>query len=74
MLYGIGSAAGNGAAAFYVLAHGVAGLATANLAALPSTVGFFKDDLLAIAFIVLTSLLSSHAIARAAHRRDSTRG
>jgi monovalent cation/proton antiporter MnhG/PhaG subunit len=29
---------------------------------------------LAIAFIVLTSPVSSHAIARAAHRRDSTRG
>lgn len=82
MLYGIGSAAGNGAAAFYVLAHGVAksalfmtagavtmatgedrlsrlgglwrtspvlavasGVAAATLAALPLTVGFFKDEL-----------------------------
>ena len=82
LMYGIGSAAGNGAAAFYVLAHGVAksalfmaagavtlatgedrlsrlgglgrrmpllavatGLAAASLAALPLTVGFFKDEL-----------------------------
>ena len=81
-LYGIGGAAGTGAAGFYVLAHGVgksalfmtagavtmatgqdrlsrlgglgrrspvlaagAGLAAANLAALPLTVGFFKDEL-----------------------------
>ena len=29
---------------------------------------------LAIAFVVLTSPVSGHAIARAAHRRDSTRG
>jgi len=83
MLYGLGGAAGNGAAAFYVLAHGVAksalfmtagavtmatgedrlsrlgglgrrmpvlgaaaGVAAATLAALPLTVGFFKDELL----------------------------
>ncbi|MFD7659030.1 hydrogen gas-evolving membrane-bound hydrogenase subunit E [Actinosynnema sp. NPDC059797] len=83
MMYGIGGAAGNGAAAFYVLAHGVAksalfmtagavttatgedrlsrlgglgrrmpvlavaaGVASATLAALPLTVGFFKDELL----------------------------
>lgn len=83
MMYGIGGAAGNGAAAFYVLAHGVAksalfmtagavtmatgedrlsrlgglgrrlpvlaaaaGVASASLAALPLTVGFFKDELL----------------------------
>ncbi|MEU7478366.1 hydrogen gas-evolving membrane-bound hydrogenase subunit E [Lentzea sp. NPDC042327] len=82
MMYGIGGAAGNGAAAFYVLAHGVAksalfmtagavttatgedrlsrlgglgrrmpvlavaaGAASATLAALPLTVGFFKDEL-----------------------------
>jgi multicomponent Na+:H+ antiporter subunit A len=81
-LYGIGSATANGAAAFYVLAHGIAksalfmtagavtlaadtdelsrlgglarrmpvlatasGLAAATLAALPLTVGFFKDEL-----------------------------
>ena len=29
---------------------------------------------LGIAFVVLTSPVSGHAIARAAHRRDSTRG
>ncbi|QFZ18836.1 hydrogen gas-evolving membrane-bound hydrogenase subunit E [Saccharothrix syringae] len=83
MLYGIGGAEGTGAAAFYVLAHGVAksalfmtagavttatgedrlsrlgglgrrapvlaaaaGVAAATLAALPPTVGFFKDELL----------------------------
>ncbi|WP_189226851.1 hydrogen gas-evolving membrane-bound hydrogenase subunit E [Saccharothrix coeruleofusca] len=83
MMYGMGGAAGNGAAAFYVLAHGVAksalfmtagavtmatgedrlsrlgglgrrapvlavaaGVASATLAALPLTVGFFKDELL----------------------------
>ncbi|WP_260189505.1 hydrogen gas-evolving membrane-bound hydrogenase subunit E [Actinophytocola gossypii] len=83
MLYGIGGAAANGAAAFYVLAHGIAksalfmtagavtmatgedrlsrlgglgrrvpvlavaaGAASATLAALPLTVGFFKDELL----------------------------
>ncbi len=82
MLYGMGGASGNGAAAFYVLAHGVAksalfmtagavtmatgedrlsrlgglrrrapvlavaaGAASAALAALPLTVGFFKDEL-----------------------------
>jgi multicomponent Na+:H+ antiporter subunit A len=82
MLYGIGGATASGAAAFYVLAHGVAksalfmtagavtmatgedrlsrlgglwrrtpvlaasaGLAAANLAGLPLTVGFFKDEL-----------------------------
>jgi multicomponent Na+:H+ antiporter subunit A len=82
VMYGIGGAAGNGAAAFYVVAHGIAksalfmtagavtlatgedrlsrlgglgrrmpvlavaaGLAAANLAALPLTVGFFKDEL-----------------------------
>ena len=82
MLYGIGGATGSGAAAFYVLAHGVAksalfmtagavtiatgqdrlsrlgglarrapvlaagaGVAAATLAALPLTVGFFKDEL-----------------------------
>ena len=82
VMYGIGGAAGNGAAAFYVLAHAVAksalfmtagavtlatgedrlsrlgglgrrmpvlavaaGLAAANLAALPLTIGFFKDEL-----------------------------
>ena len=81
-LYGIGGAAGAGAAGFYVLAHGVgksalfmtagavtlatgedrlsrlgglgrrapllavaSGAAAANLAALPLTVGFFKDEL-----------------------------
>ncbi|WP_236594295.1 hydrogen gas-evolving membrane-bound hydrogenase subunit E [Saccharothrix sp. 6-C] len=83
MLYGIGGAEGNGAAAFYVLAHGMAksalfmtagavtmatgedrlsrlgglgrrapvlaaaaGVASATLAALPLTIGFFKDELL----------------------------
>ncbi len=83
MLYGMGGAAANGAAAFYVLAHGVAksalfmtagavtmatgedrlsrlgglgrrmpvlavaaGVASASLAALPLSVGFFKDELL----------------------------
>ncbi|MFI7679259.1 hydrogen gas-evolving membrane-bound hydrogenase subunit E [Actinophytocola sp. NPDC049390] len=83
MLYGMGGAAANGAAAFYVLAHGVAksalfmtagaattatgedrlsrlgglgrrmpvlavaaGVATASLAALPLSIGFFKDELL----------------------------
>lgn len=83
VLYGIGGAAGTGAAAFYVLAHGVAksalfmtagavtvatgedrlsrlgglarrmpvlaaasAVAVASLAALPLTVGFFKDELL----------------------------
>jgi multicomponent Na+:H+ antiporter subunit A len=82
VMYGIGGAAGNGAAAFYVLAHAVAksalfmtagavtvatgedrlsrlgglgrrmpllaaaaGVAAANLAALPLTIGFFKDEL-----------------------------
>jgi multicomponent Na+:H+ antiporter subunit A len=82
VLYGIGGASASGAAAFYVLAHGVAksalfmtagavteatgedrlsrlgglgrrmpllaasaGLAAANLAGLPLTVGFFKDEL-----------------------------
>ncbi|MGH3757725.1 hydrogen gas-evolving membrane-bound hydrogenase subunit E [Actinophytocola sp.] len=82
MMYGIGGAAGNGAAAFYVLAHATAksalfmtagavtmatgedrlsrlgglgrrmpvlavaaGAAAASLAALPLTVGFFKDEL-----------------------------
>ncbi|WP_298180496.1 hydrogen gas-evolving membrane-bound hydrogenase subunit E [Saccharomonospora sp.] len=82
LLYGIGGANGNGAAAFYVLVHGVAksalfmtagavtmatgedrlsrlgglrrrmpvlavaaGVATATLAALPLTAGFFKDEL-----------------------------
>ncbi len=82
MLYGIGGEAGNGAVAFYVLAHGVAksalfmtagaitmatgedrlsrlgglrrrmpvlavaaGVASASLAALPLTMGFFKDEL-----------------------------
>ncbi|WP_448624959.1 hydrogen gas-evolving membrane-bound hydrogenase subunit E [Geodermatophilus sp. URMC 64] len=82
VLYGIGGPAASGAAAFYVLAHGVAksalfmtagavtmatgedrlsrlgglgrrmpvlaasaGLAAANLAGLPLTVGFFKDEL-----------------------------
>ena len=82
VMYGIGGAAGNGAAAFYVLAHAVAksalfmtagavtlatgedrlsrlgglgrrmpvlaaaaGLAAANLSALPLTIGFFKDEL-----------------------------
>jgi multicomponent Na+:H+ antiporter subunit A len=82
MLYGMGGTAGNGAAMFYVLAHGVAksalfmtagavtmatgedrlsrlgglgrrapvlavaaGVASASLAALPLTVGFFKDEL-----------------------------
>lgn len=82
MMYGIGGAEGTGAAAFYVLAHGVAksalfmtagavtsatgedrlselgglgrrmpvlavasGVAAAALAALPLTVGFFKDEL-----------------------------
>ena len=82
LLYGIGGADGNGAAAFYVLAHGVAksalfmtagavtmatgedrlsrlgglarrtpvlavaaGVAAASLAALPLTLGFFKDEL-----------------------------
>src|SRR3954465_5940322 len=82
LLYGIGGATASGAAAFYVLAHGVAksalfmtagavtmatgedrlsrlgglwrrtpvlaasaGLAAANLAGLPLTVGFFKDEL-----------------------------
>ncbi len=83
MMYGMGGAEGNGAAAFYVLAHAVAksalfmtagavtmatgedrlsrlgglgrrapvlavaaGVASATLAALPLTVGFFKDELL----------------------------
>ncbi|WP_306748198.1 hydrogen gas-evolving membrane-bound hydrogenase subunit E [Saccharothrix yanglingensis] len=83
VLYGVGGAEGNGAAAFYVLAHGVAksalfmtagavtmatgedrlsrlgglgrrapvlavaaGAASATLAALPLTIGFFKDELL----------------------------
>ncbi len=83
VMYAIGGAAGNGAAAFYVLAHGVAksalfmtagactlatgedrlsrlgglarrmpvlavaaGVAAATLAALPLTIGFFKDELL----------------------------
>lgn len=83
MLYGMGGAEGNGAAAFYVLAHAVAksalfmtagtvtmttgedrlsrlgglgrrapvlavaaGVAAATLAALPLTIGFFKDELL----------------------------
>lgn len=83
MLYGIGGTAGTGAAAFYVLAHGIAksalfmtagavtmatgedrlsrlgglgrrapvltaaaGVAAAMLAALPLTMGFFKDELL----------------------------
>ena len=82
MLYGIGGAAGAGAAAFYVVAHGLAksalfmtagtvtmatgedrlsqigglrkdmpllalasGVAAATLAALPLTLGFFKDEL-----------------------------
>ncbi|HST63965.1 MAG TPA: proton-conducting transporter membrane subunit, partial [Mycobacteriales bacterium] len=82
LLYGIGGAAANGAAAFYVLAHGAAksalfmtagavttatgedrlsrlgglarrapalavaaGVAAASLAALPLTLGFFKDEL-----------------------------
>ncbi|MGW4111511.1 hydrogen gas-evolving membrane-bound hydrogenase subunit E [Actinosynnema sp. NPDC004786] len=83
MLYGIGGAEGNGAAAFYVVAHAMAksalfmtagaitmatgedrlsrlgglgrrapvlataaGVAAATLAALPLTIGFFKDELL----------------------------
>ena len=103
MLYGIGSAAGNGAAAFYVLAHGVAksalfmaagavtmatgedrlsrlgglgrrmpllaaatGLAAANLAALPLTVGFFKDELFFTAAFEAGPLTTALAVAAAA--------
>ena len=103
VLYGIGSAAGNGAAAFYVLAHGVAksalfmaagavtmatgedrlsrlgglgrrmpvlaaatGLAAANLAALPLTVGFFKDELFFTAALGAGPLTGALAVAAAA--------
>ncbi|MDQ3788933.1 MAG: NADH-quinone oxidoreductase subunit L [Actinomycetota bacterium] len=103
MLYGIGGAAGTGAAAFYVLAHGVAksalfmtagavtiatgedrlsrlgglvrrapvlavtaGVATANLAALPLTVGFFKDELFFTAALGAGPLVAGLAVAAAA--------
>ena len=103
MMYGIGGAAGNGAAAFYVLAHGVAksalfmtagaitlatgedrlsrlgglagrmpvlaiaaGLAAANLAALPLTVGFFKDELFFTAALGAGPLTAALAVAAAA--------
>ena len=102
-MYGIGGTAGNGAAAFYVLAHGVAksalfmtagavtlatgedrlsrlgglgrrmpvlavaaGLAAANLAALPLTVGFFKDELFFTAALGAGPLTSALAVAAAA--------
>ncbi|SDF41209.1 multicomponent Na+:H+ antiporter subunit A [Lentzea fradiae] len=98
MMYGIGGKEGTGAAAFYVLAHGVAksalfmtagavtsatgqdrlselgglgrrmpvlavasGVAAATLAALPLTVGFFKDELFfkaALAHGPVTAVLS----------------
>jgi multicomponent Na+:H+ antiporter subunit A len=103
LMYGIGSAAGNGAAAFYVLAHGVAksalfmaagavtvatgedrlsrlgglgrrmpllavvtGLAAASLAALPLTVGFFKDELFFTAALGAGPLTAALAVAAAA--------
>ncbi|WP_308259430.1 hydrogen gas-evolving membrane-bound hydrogenase subunit E [Pseudonocardia sp. H11422] len=102
-LYGIGGATGNGAAAFYVLAHGVAksalfmtagavvmatgqdrlsqlgglrrrmpvlavaaGVAAATLAALPFTVGFFKDELFFTAALDAGLLVAGLAVAAAA--------
>jgi multicomponent Na+:H+ antiporter subunit A len=103
MMYGIGGAAGDGAAAFYVPAHAVAksalfmtagavtiatgedrlsrlgglarrmpvlavaaGLAAANLAALPLTVGFFKDELFFAAALDAGAATAALAVAAAA--------
>ncbi|HEY6747862.1 MAG TPA: hydrogen gas-evolving membrane-bound hydrogenase subunit E [Mycobacteriales bacterium] len=103
VLYGIGGAAGNGAAAFYVLAHGAAksalfmtagavtmatgedrlsrlgglarrtpvlaaaaGVAAASLAALPLTVGFFKDELFFTAALDAGPLTTALAVVAAA--------
>ena len=103
MLYGIGNAAANGAAAFYVLAHGVAksalfmaagavtmatgedrlsrlgglgrrlpvlavacGVSAASLAALPLTMGFFKDELFFTAAIQGGPLTAVEAVVAAA--------
>jgi multicomponent Na+:H+ antiporter subunit A len=103
MLYGIGGADGNAAAAFYVLAHGVAksalfmtagavtmatgedrlsrlgglghrmpvlaaaaGAAAATLAALPLTIGFFKDELFFTAALGAGSATTAAAVAAAA--------
>jgi multicomponent Na+:H+ antiporter subunit A len=103
MLYGIGGADGNAAAAFYVLAHGVAksalfmtagavtmgtgedrlsrlgglgrrmpvlaaaaGAAAATLAALPLTIGFFKDELFFTAALGAGSATTAVAVVAAA--------
>ncbi|GAB1516132.1 putative monovalent cation/H+ antiporter subunit A [Actinophytocola sp. KF-1] len=102
MLYGMGGAAANGAAAFYVLAHGVAksalfmtagavtmatgedrlsrlgglgrrmpvlaaaaAVAAAALAALPLTIGFFKDELLFTAALAHGPLTAALAVVAA---------
>jgi len=103
MLYGIGGAAGAGAAALYVLTHAIAksalfmtagavtlatnesrlshlgglwrpmpvlavasGLAAATLAALPLTLGFFKDELFFAAATEAGSFLQAMAVVAAA--------
>ncbi|MHA6797698.1 hydrogen gas-evolving membrane-bound hydrogenase subunit E (plasmid) [Pseudonocardia bannensis] len=103
MMYGLGSAAGNGAAAFYVIAHAIAksalfmtagavtmatgedrlsrlgglarrmpvlaaaaGVAAASLAALPLTVGFFKDELFFTAALAAGPLTTVLAVSAAA--------
>lgn len=103
MLYGIGGADGNAAAAFYVLAHGVAksalfmtagavtmatgedrlsrlgglgrrmpvlaaaaGAAAATLAALPVTIGFFKDELFFTAALAAGPVTTAVAVVAAA--------
>jgi len=103
VLYGLGGSAGAGAAAFYVLAHGIAksalfmtagavteatgesrlshlgglarqmpvlavasGVAAATLAALPLTVGFFKDELFFKAAIEAGPVVQAMAVLAAA--------
>ena len=103
MLYGIGGTAGNSAAAFYVLVHGIAksalfmtagavtmatgedrlsrlgglarrmpvlavaaGVAAATLAALPVTLGFFKDELLFAAAVDAGPVTTALAVVAAA--------